>query len=136
MGRLTNPSKVLLIGFVLAGSMACAGYALTYRDDARVERAVAACKADDLATATDPSTKKEFQFTLLCEPSEFYGHMSDAWVSPQKEVRDAIAERGANSGPVILYFLAFVTAFGAALPWAWYFLLRRLRELREAVIGR
>lgn len=133
---MQKPTKVLLVGSAIAISLSGAAFVIAEHADAKVDQAVAACKAADARRDNDPM-KPWTQYALLCDPSDFYGKgMSEVWVSPQKEVRDAIEARGSNNLSGAMYGFSFLIAFLSFIPWAWYFLLRRLREVRDALVGR
>jgi len=55
----------------------------------------------------------------------------------QKGIIDsADARRNPSVSPELLYALALIVAVAALIPWTWYLLLRRLREVRDALTGR
>ena len=127
-------ARPLLISAAIAAAMAIAGFGASARLQANLDSAVATCKADKRPAFTDPKTGEQIGVgEMICDPIEYYSHMDDPWVSPQKEIRDAI--RAKWSQPDWLFVVAVVVMAIGALPYAWYFLLLRLKEVREALTG-
>jgi len=58
--------------------------------------------------------------------------------SPLKGIQDRIvkAQREASASKQWPYIVAEWILGLSLLPWAWYFLLRRIQELREAIVGK
>ena len=138
MRAMQRPTKVLLVGFAVAALLAGAAFLISYRADQAVATAIAACNAESDRHELRPANPAEpwMSDRLLCDESDFYLPVTHKWVGTQKAIADTIASRSASAAPGILYGIAVLVAFLALIPWTWYFLLRRLREVRDALTGR
>jgi len=134
--NLDKPAKILF-GGIFAGTLIYGlGVMHTSHLERRVQELQKACVAE-----TEAEAKKQGAFSALasmfsgkmtCDPIELA--RSDSYTGVQGQL--ATAERDLlrwdswpqTSGIAILLL--------CSLPWLWYFLLRRIREFREAVLGK
>jgi hypothetical protein len=72
---------------------------------------------------------------LVCDPVSLQYRRSELRLTA---VQDKIleAQRGSNSWLERTLTLAIVVTLMSAIPYIWYFLLRRVREVRDAVVGK
>lgn len=102
------------------------------RLQAEVGKLVAQCRADSERRTRAPTGPWD-KDPLICTPAEL---RTVAWslVGVQAQIADAQRKRDrfAEWLPVVAIAVGVI----GALPFLWYFLLRRIRELREAIIGR
>jgi hypothetical protein len=79
---------------------------------------------------------------MRCASSNLASTKDAAVVAQFDDVQRSLAEKqkeawAASSEPMELpYFIAFGIFLISALPWSWYFVLRRIRELSGAIRGR
>lgn len=127
---MRTPNKVLIGGLVLAALIATGGAANTARLEGRVKELESAC-----AEESKREMAKFPKLTLLCEANELarLEHASKS-VGIQSQIVNAY--RDSQRSGEWPYVLAIVVAFLAAMPWTWYFLLRRIAELRDAIVGK
>jgi hypothetical protein len=134
--NLDKPAKILF-GGIFAGTLIYGlGVMHTSHLERRVQELQKACVAE-----TEAEAKKQGAFSALasmfsgkmtCDPIELA--RSNSYTGVQGQL--ATAERDLlrwdswpqTSGIAILLL--------CSLPWLWYFLLRRIREFREAVLGK
>ncbi len=122
--------KTLLVGIGVCVAIVLAHFMFEWRTESQLAQAITAC---DTWNKQPDSAKDLPGLLLFCQPHELEADLyKGTWTSPQKEVTEAMRKRGATR-----IYLSFVPAilFVFALPYLWYFLLRRVRELRDAVTG-
>jgi hypothetical protein len=133
---LDKPAKIL-IGGILAGVLIYGlGEVNTFRLERRVQELQRACVAETEAEAKKQGTLSAlasiFSGKAICDPVELA--KSDGYTGIQGQL--AAAERD------VLRWANWLQRFGIALPvlcslpWLWYFFLRRICELREAILGK
>lgn len=132
-----DKSAKILIGGIIAGALIYGlGEMNTFRLERRVQELQRACVAE-----TEAEAKKEgalsalaniFSRKMICDPVELA--RSDSYPGIQGQL--AAAERD------VLRWASWPQVSGIAiplmcsLPWLWYFFLRRIRELRGAIVGK
>ena len=134
--NLDKPAKIL-IGGIIAGALI---YGLGEMNMFRLERGVQelqrACVAE-----TEAEAKKQGALSALA--SIFSGKMtcdpvalarSDGYTGMQGQL--AAAERGVLRWASWAQISGIAIPLLCSLPWLWYFFLRRIRELREAILGK
>ena len=126
---MTGPTKALVAGVLVGALVFATGSANTCRLERRGSELKVTCiedgKTSDLA---------KLGGELICDPIELARSTGDD--PPGVQGNLARAQRQLltwQQWPIPIAFLV-VVAFG--LPWAWCFLLRRIRELREALLGK
>lgn len=122
MDKLTN---LMVSGATVAAIIASAGAFNTHRLESRIHDLESAC-------ISIPEAKKEIDFRPICDAASLASlnnltGVQAEIVATQRAISDS------SGWPYILAGLIFVLT---GLPWAWYFLLRRIRELRDAILGR
>jgi hypothetical protein len=132
-----DKSAKILIGGIFAGVLA---YGVGEMNRVRLERRVqelhATCVAETEAEATKQGTLSAlasiFSRKMTCDPVELA--QSEGYTGTRGQLAEA--ERNVlawNRWPQIL---GIAITLLCSLPWLWYFFLRRIRELREAVFGK
>jgi hypothetical protein len=133
---LDKPTKILIGGIFAGGLMYGLGEMNTYRLERRVQRLQGACVAE-----TETEAKKQGTFSALtrifvpkpiCDPVELA--RSDGYLGIQAEL--AAAERDVLRWTNWSAIAGIAIPLMCCLPWLWYFFLRRIRELREAIAGK
>lgn len=124
-------TKLLLGGICVASLVAGAGFANTVRLESKVREIEDKCIEE---------SKRELAkfpgFTLLCDAKELVRLESDSNPSPGIQGQVISAYRVAQESRDWPYLLAFLVIFTTAIPWAWYFFLRRVGELHDAIVGK
>ncbi len=126
---LDGPAKALIVGLV-AGGLLFAGGGLNIQ---RLQRQVTATRA----TCEEESKTSDFAALggeLICDPSDLAFSSTPDPPGVQGEL--ARTQRRLRWWQDVTIPASLIIVIPCALPWTWYFLLRRLRELREAIIGR
>jgi hypothetical protein len=133
---LDKLAKVLIVG-VLAGPLTYGlGQVYEHRLERRVQELHTACVAEGEAEAQRPGTfsalANAFRGKLQCDPVELAKFGDHVGIQGQLAVAQLDVWRWSDWP-----FIACVAIlFGCTLPWFWYFVLRRIRELREAITGK
>lgn len=133
---LKTPIQYLLLGLVLGGTAVAIGYIASQYLSNNVETLISECKADHLkpVSASTPEWAKD---PLVCELRELEPSavaQGNSLVGVQARIVEthvlsqAWLHRSRLAGALIFCVLA--------LPYFWYFLLRRISELRRAIVGR
>lgn len=129
MGR---PTKALILGFLAGSSIASLGVVNSRRFDRQVADLRARCVAEDQREHEDPAVRRPTEFVMTCDLIEL-GRDTQTLVGIQQELAKAQRALWLSAKwpiPVGLGVMVF-----SALPWAWYFLLKRVRELRDVIVG-
>jgi hypothetical protein len=128
-------AKLLAAGVVCGLAIASLGLANTYRLEWKIEKLSAACVAEgerDRNTPDAPAWKRDI--ILLCDAETLAKDTTHIPPGIQGELVSArLALDSSRRWP---FLLAMAIAGVLAVPWCWYFLLNRIRELREALIGK
>ena len=134
--NLDKPAKILFGGIFAGALIYGLGAANTSRLERRVQELQKACVAETEAEAKKQGTLSAltsiFSGKMICDPVELA--RSDSYTGIQGQL--AAAERdllGWDNWPQIS---GIAILFLCSLPWLWYFLLRRIREFREALLGK
>ena len=134
--NLDKPTKIIICGIFAGALVYGLGEMNTLRLERRVQELQRVCVAE-----TEAEAKKQGAFSSLanifsgkatCDPVELA--RSDGYVGIQGQL--AAAERDALRWANWPTILAIAIWSGCSLPWVWYFFLRRVRELREAIVGK
>jgi hypothetical protein len=133
---LDKPARILISGIFLGALICGLGEMKTFRLERRVQELQRACVAETEAEAKKQGTLSAltsiFSGKATCDPVELA--RSGAYPGIQGQL--AAAERD------VLRWTSWPQISGIAIsvmccfPWLWYFLLRRVRELREAILGK
>jgi hypothetical protein len=137
---MTNPFKIFIIGavtaIVISGSCALVngindmvGRGTLPTLEAKVRDLQTACLERQKQIQQDDNPYAKY-IPINCG--------SEAGVQSELGQAQLALNAAKKGGPTIQmpYHIAFVTLVFSALPWTWYFLLRRVSELREAIVGK
>ncbi|MCJ7603600.1 MAG: hypothetical protein MUO63_19130 [Desulfobulbaceae bacterium] len=125
---MDKPLKALIVGLLLGATVAVVSWVKVDRYEDRLKELRVACEKE-----SETSGFSKFGGTLICDPAELVSisntppGIQGELVAAQQALRQW-KETGPFASGIIILLLG--------LPWAWYFLLSRLRELREALIGK
>jgi hypothetical protein len=144
---MAKPLRILVAGAAIAAGLAgfCAisndiGGARHEQEIASLESTIAALQAK-CAAESEESTKSGTGWEhdpLLCDPKALAsdsGHLAGI----QKEIaakQTSINDERQYNPMTLPYFVALGIVVITGLPWSWYFVLRRIRELSDAIRGR
>ncbi len=130
MTRLEKPT-IILLGGVLAAALAFGiGKANTYRLETNLRNLQTECTEE----GKKETLAKSFGGVLICDPMDLYLSESSKNLHVGIQAKVVAAQKDVLRSedwvlPVAIALLAI-----SALPWFWYFLLRRIRELRDAIL--
>jgi hypothetical protein len=133
---LDKPAK-LLIGGIIAGALIYGlGEMNMFRLGRRVQELQRACVAETEAEAKKQGALSAlasiFSGKMTCDPVELA--RSDGYTGIQGQL--AAAERDVLRWANWPQISSIAIPVVCSLPWLWYFFLRRIRELREAIAGK
>jgi hypothetical protein len=100
----------------------------------RIERKVAQIHAACVKKGKAPDEFSKLGAELLCDPKELARSTDNDPPGVQGEL--ARAQRQLFRWQEWPTRVGLLIALLCAIPWAWYFVLDRIREFREAIIGR
>lgn len=130
---MDKPTKYLAVGIAIAALICIAGYLTSVYDNSKITSLVEKCKTETSQAPKGPWLDYQ-KARLLCDPVELARLSVNDEVGVQREIIIAQLNSGRTFNNAIM-LAAIVFALFAA-PYAWYFLLRRIRELRDAIAGR
>lgn len=127
---MVKGGRVLIVGLMGAVFLCSVGYYLDWRQGENIKEIGLRCTNE----AAIERAKSELDFQMLCDPLELFP-LDERVIGVQKELVEAVKARDV-SNTHHWYSAAIFFALALAIPYLWYFLLRRLREVRDAVTGR
>ena len=134
--NLDKPSKILIGGIITGALIYGLGEMNTFRLERRVQELQRVCVAETEAEAKKQGAVSAFANIFLgkmtCDPVELA--RSNAYAGIQREL--AAAERDVLRWASWPQISGIAIPLMCSLPWLWYFFLRRIRELREAIVGK
>ncbi len=149
---MDKPTKALILGVLVGAFAAGAGLMNSHRLERKVQELQTRCLAQQEIAEDFEQFRKEAntpggysavpppppgflseEAILRCEPI-MLARSNAKLVGTRQELATAQREIWQWRQWSISGGLAIAVFF--ALPWVWYFLLRRIRELREAIIGK
>lgn len=129
--------KFLIAGLVFGGFVVVGGVINTHRLQSQLDELRIVCTAEGEKEAKVPGSYSalaaQYGGKLLCDPeelsrsndrSELRG-VQGQLVRTQRELLDS------EQWPI---FVGITIALLMSVPWTWYFILRRLKEIREAIL--
>lgn len=126
---MDKSTKIFLGGVICAAIIAAVGFANTHRLESKVRNLEAECVEED--KRENKLKPGESGWMTICD-AESLG--LEGYVGIQ--ARLAAAKREVSDSERWPYVLAAGVLVFSGVPWAWYFLLRRIRELRDAISGK
>lgn len=130
MMRLEKPTIILLGGVLAAALVFGIGKSYDYRLKANLRN----LKTECVEEGKKETLAKSWPGVLVCDPMELYLSDSSKTLAVGVQAKIVAAQKDVLESqdwflPVAIALLAI-----SALPWFWYFLLRRIRELRDAIL--
>lgn len=132
---LDKTTKILLGGIVVAALVVGIGYVASIRANSHVSDLIAQCQAENARSRASKSQDGWENTPLICDPKILRTiSRNSPTVGIQAQIMDTQGqgERWLEQAITVAIGVLFLSA----MPYAWYFLLRRLRELRDAITGK
>jgi hypothetical protein len=133
---LDRPAKILIGGIIAGALIFGLGEMNTLRLELRVQELQRACVAESEAEAKKQGALSAlasiFSGKMTCDPVELARADSYPGIQGQLAAAERDVLRWANWPPISGIAIPLL----CSLPWLWYFFLRRIRELREAIVGK
>lgn len=130
---MDKPTKYLAAGIVVAVLICIVGYLASVYETFQVTSLVEKCKAKASQAPKGPWLDYQ-KAPLVCDPTTLAELGVNNVVGIQKEVVTAHQDASRVFGNALT--IAAIVFILFAAPYGWYFLLRRIRELRDAIAGR
>lgn len=127
--------RILIVGIAAAALVAGVGYVASLRAKSHVSDYVAQCQAENARTPPSKSKDGWEDAPLICDPEillERPGNSPSVGIQAQIVDTQRQGERWLEQATVIAIGVLILSA----IPYTWYFLLWRVRELRDAIIGK
>jgi hypothetical protein len=134
--NLDKPAKILIGGIFACALIYGLGVANTSRLERRVQELQKACVAETETEAQKQGTLSAlvsiFSGKMTCDPIVLARSDRHTGIQGQLAAAEHDLSRW-DSWPLVS---GVAILFLCSLPWLWYFLLRRIREFREALLGK
>lgn len=131
--RLKKENKILLGGMLIALLILLLDVANTYRLELELDRLQEHCVEE--RESIDRS-KSRFPGKLICDPRDLRSLASKDNPSVGIQAKVVAAYENFLDSKRRFLPLAIAVFIIGVVPWCWYFLLRRIRELRDAILGK
>lgn len=128
---MNGSTKILVGGLALAALVLGVGLLNVYRLERRISDLEAACEHQNAKDKLPGSTDEWALAPMVCDSSELYFSDVVGIQADIKKARRDWQEAGSWSASI-----AVTIAILSVIPWLWYFLLRRLAEILEAIRGK
>ena len=129
---MERPLKLLLGGFATSALLFAVGQGLVAHLESKVRRLEADCLKE-----FPPSLRATQEWAVLCDAKELHAkRLPHALPAIDVQHQLVAAQQDVLRVERAVLPLAAVTCVFLALPWTWYFLLRRLREVASAIANR
>jgi hypothetical protein len=128
---MDKPAKMLLGGTICAAVVAAVGFTNTHRLESKLRNLEVECVEEGKRKKLESG-----RLTLICDAEWLAVAERDSEALVGIQARLAAVKREVSGFERWLYVLAVGVLGFSGVPWAWYFLLRRIRELRDAIIGK
>jgi hypothetical protein len=145
---MMRPARLLAVGILGGMAITIVGIAGAWRVQGNLTRLIGLCEQEDRDMKQRPTPS----FKLECDPRQLEsldrknrqryesaigtGQVVDYRPSPGIQGDLVVAQRRLEKWKTIPVRIALVVMILLALPWAWSFLLDRLRELSKAIQGK
>ena len=128
---MDKPTKIFLGGVICAAIIAAVGFANTHRLESKVRDLEALCVEEGKLGPQEKGWKAACDAEDLAEIERQTGPILKGIAGRVLAARrEALASKG-QLFPAAAGVLVF-----SGVPWVWYFLLRRIRELRDSISGK
>jgi hypothetical protein len=138
-----KPTKILIIGSIFAALVFSGGQLFIWRLKSKLNNSIVECTAtthavcdpdiiakNDIGTeVTDPALLERLNGSLTTK-ERHDGEKIEAVMQTARIINGQIQDVDK-----LISIAAVIAIFLSAIPLAWYFLLRRIRELRDAILG-
>jgi hypothetical protein len=131
---MDNPTKILIGGAICAAIIAGMGALNTARLKANLKRLETQCIEEE---GKQERQHTGIDFKTVCDGADLSDLALQIELNKtglQAQIAAAYDDAGNSSAMPNLLAIGILIIF--AIPWTWYFLLRRIRELREAIVGK
>ena len=128
---MDRPTKVLIGGALCAVLVVVGGNGNTYRLESKLRDLEAAC----IEEGKRETLAKTFGGVLVCDAKSLVRLDREPDLSKGIQSLIVSAQRDVSISGKWYVEVAAAILILTGIPWAWYFALRRIRELRDAISG-
>lgn len=132
---MDRSTKLLIAGIVVGGITVGFGQLRVWQVEKHIEELKVQCARESEETEQQSIQQHSVDFELLCDPKDLLLSETEK-PAPGIQGKLVHAQRSLNRWKEIPSFLGLGVLLILSLPWCWYFLLRRLRELSKAITGK
>lgn len=126
---MVKPRKIVIAGMIFAIAIAIVGVANSVRLEANLRQIESECVEEGKRDKTPDD------WVLVCDADSLLKD-SSSFVKGSIQAKIVQAYNNSRSSRKWPYVVATFVFVLSAVPWTWYFLLRRIREIRDAVAGK
>jgi len=142
---MDKPLKILVAGAAIAAALAAFCAITNHISAARYDQKIASLESTIADLQAKCSAKSEEDAKsgkayghdpLVCDPKKLtYAGLAGIQKDLSEKQKEIDVEQ--QYYPMVLpYLIALIVLVIAVLPWSWYFLMRRIREVSDAIRGR
>jgi hypothetical protein len=130
---MTKSTKLLLFGIFLAFVVVAVGYTTLRHEESALSSLVLKCRSEGSSNEEGPWNNYQPAKKQVCDPKV----LLDIGLADLNGIQKEIAVAASAKGDVYKnsVFLAIAIFVVLGVPYAWYFLLRRVREISAAIRG-
>lgn len=128
---MDRSTKLLIAGIILGAMTVGIGQIRAWQLERHIEELRVECTRESKETIQQSNVK----FELLCDPKDLLRSETET-PAPGIQGKLVYAQRSLNRWKETPIFLGLGVLLILSLPWCWYFLLQRVRELSKAITGK
>ena len=133
---MDKSTKIVIAGVITAGVIIGVGPLNTQRLESVVKQLELECSKKNQALTEGLKLPEPERWKTVCEAKEL--NITLIRYIPKERIQARIiqAQKEVNDSKKWPYAIAAAIFIFSLLPWFWYFLLRRIKELRNAIMGK
>jgi cell division protein FtsL len=130
---MSKSIKIFFIGALCTTLIAAVGFLNTYNLESKLHSLESKCTNEKVEKAGKQGELDLSRYgTLVCDAAE----LSDLEELKGIQAQIVQTHNDVRSSKKWPYSIAVLVILFSSIPWAWYFLLRRVRELRDVIVGK
>lgn len=134
--KLSTPTLFVVIGIIISLIIVLLGEFYSYALNQEIKVLVEQCVRENEQNKQIHAGTWRGRADLICDPEDLRGFAVSSKNADSIQAKIASKQLKAKYSKDEFIPFACVVLFLSALPWMWYFLLRRIEELRISIIGK